>query len=75
MSLHSVKLSERSPLCRISLLDSLFKDKYDAMVIAIQRDNDWILSPSASTIFYSDDVIWFVSTIEAAKMIKIKEEL
>ena len=75
MSLHSVTLSEKSPLCRISLLDSLFKDKYDAMVIAIQRGNDYILSPSASTIFYSDDVIWFVSTIEAAKMIKLKEEV
>ena len=75
MSLHSVKLSEKSPLCRVSLLESLFKDKYDAMVIAIQRGDDFILSPSATTIFYSDDVIWFVSTIEAAKMIKLKEEI
>ena len=75
MSLHSVTLSDKSPICQVSLLNSLFKDKYDAMVIAIQRGNDFILSPSASTIFHSDDVIWFVSTIEAAKMIKLKEEI
>ena len=75
MSLHSVKLSDKSPICQVSLLNSLFKDKYDAMVIAIQRDNDFILSPSASTVFHSDDIIWFVSTVEAAKMIKLKEEI
>lgn len=75
MSLHSVTLSDKSPICQVSLLNSLFKDKYDAMVIAIQRGNDFILSPSAATVFHSDDVIWFVSTIEAAKMIKLKEEV
>lgn len=75
MSLHSVKISEKSPICHVSLLNSMFKDKYDAMVIAIQRGNDFLLSPSASTVFSCDDIIWFVSSSEAAKMIKNKEEV
>lgn len=75
MSLHSVKLSEKSPLCHVSLLNSMFKDKYDAMVIAIQRGNDFIMSPSASTVFNNEDIIWFVSSKEAAAMIKQKEEI
>ncbi len=75
MSLHSVKISENSPICRVSLLNSMFKDKYDAMVIAIQRGNDFILSPSALTIFNCNDIVWFVSSAEAAKMIIQKEEI
>lgn len=75
MSLHSVKISAKSPICHVSLLNSMFKDKYDAMVIAIQRGGEFILSPSASTVFNCDDIIWFVSSVDAAKMIKQKEEI
>lgn len=74
MSLHSVKISENSPICHVSLLNSMFKDRYDAMVIAIQRGSDFLLSPSASTVFNCNDIIWFVSSLEAAKLIKDKEE-
>ena len=75
MSLHSVKLSEKSPICHVSLLNSMFKDKYDAMVIAIQRGNEFILSPSAATVFNSGDIVWFVSSKDSAAMIKQKEEI
>ena len=75
MSLHSVKISEKSPICHVSLLNSMFKDKYDAMVIAIQRDEEFILSPAASTVFSCNDIIWYVSSKEAANMIKQKEEI
>ena len=75
MSLHSVRISENSPICRVSLLNSMFKDKYDAMVIAIQRGNEYILSPSAATVFNNNDIVWFVSSKEAAVMIKQKEEI
>ena len=75
MSLHSVKISERSPICRVSLLNSMFKDKYDAMVIAIQRGDDFILSPPAATVFKNNDVVWFVSSNEAAKLIIRIEEI
>lgn len=75
MSLHSVKISEKSPICHVSLLNSMFKDKYDAMVIAIQREDGYILSPSAATVFRCNDIVWFVSSEEAAKMIIKKEEI
>lgn len=75
MSLHSVKISEKSPICHVSLLNSMFKDKYDAMVIAIQRGNEFVLSPSAATVFNNEDIVWFVSSHESATMIKQKEEI
>jgi len=75
MSLHLVKISEKSPICHVSLLNSMFKDRYDAMVIAIQRGDKFVLSPSASTVFNNGDIVWFVSSKEAAAMIKQKEEI
>ena len=75
MNLYSVKLSEKSPICHVSLLNSMFKDKYDAMVIAIQRGDEFILSPSAATVFNNQDIVWFVSSKESATMIKQKEEI
>ncbi|MBO7460028.1 MAG: cation:proton antiporter [Bacteroidales bacterium] len=75
MSLHSFTITEKSPICHVSLLNSMFKDKYDAMVIAIQRGDEYILSPSAATVFSCNDIIWFVSSNEAAKMIIQKEEI
>lgn len=75
MNLHSVTISEKSPLCHVSLLNSMFKDKYNAMVIAIQRGNEFILSPSAATVFNNNDIVWFVSSNDSAEIIKQKEEI
>lgn len=70
MSLHYVKIHENSPLCHVSLMNSMFKDKYNAMVISIYRENEFILSPSASTVFSNGDIVWFVSTNESSDMLK-----
>ena len=37
------------------------------MVIAVERDDDFILNPPASIIFQKDDTVWFVSTENNAK--------
>lgn len=73
MQLHSIRVAVTNSICGVSLRNSKFKDRYDAMVIAIQRGEDFILSPSASTVFQSDDIIWFVSTYEANIEIKKHE--
>lgn len=65
MQLHSIKVSNTNSICHVSLRNSMFKEKYNAMIIAIQREEEFILSPSASTIFAPDDIIWFVSSDEA----------
>ena len=75
MNLNMVKITENSPLCHVSLLNSMFKDKYNAMVIAIQRGETFILSPSASTVFSNNDIVWFVSSHDSATLIKQKEEV
>lgn len=75
MNLYSFKVSKTNSICKVSLKNSMFKDKYNAMIIAIQRDKDFILSPSASTVFESDDIIWFVSTEETYTELKQHEHI
>ncbi len=75
MQLHSIRVAETNSICGVSLRNSKFKDKYNAMVIAIQRDEDFILNPSASFVFQNNDIIWFVSADEAYAELKQHEHV
>lgn len=75
MRLHSIRVAATNSICGVTLRDSKFKDKYNAMVIAIQRDEDFILSPSASFVFQDGDIIWFVSSDEAYTELKQHEHV
>lgn len=75
MSLHSIHVAATNNICGVSLRNSKFKDKYNAMVIAIQRDEDFILNPSASFVFQNGDIIWFVSSDEAYAELKQHEHV
>jgi len=75
MNLYSIRVSATNSICGISLKDTKFKDKYNAMIIAIQRGDDFIISPSASIIFNNNDIIWFVSSDEAYTEIKQHEHI
>lgn len=69
VNLHKTSISMRHPLNNVSLRHSNFKEKYNAMVIAIERDDDFNLNPSADTTFRNGDVIWFVCNDDSAKTI------
>ena len=75
MRLHSIRVAATNSICGITLRNSKFKDKYNAMVIAIQRGEDFILNPSASFVFQNDDIIWFVSSDEAYAELKQHEHV
>lgn len=75
MSLHSIHVAATNNICGVSLRNSKFKDKYNAMVIAIQRDEEFILNPSASFVFQNGDIIWFVSADEAYAELKQHEHV
>lgn len=75
MNLYSIRVSATNSICGISLKDTKFKDKYNAMIIAIQRGDEFILSPSSSVVFNDNDIIWFVSSDEAYTEIKQHEHI
>ena len=67
VDLYKVEVEHDSPLINVALMDSGFADKYDAMVIAIERDGHFILNPSARITFQPGDLVWFVAQKEKAE--------
>ncbi len=67
VDLYKVEVEPDSPLIGVALKDSGFADKYDAMVIAIERDGQFILNPSARITFQAADLLWFVAQKDKAE--------
>jgi CPA2 family monovalent cation:H+ antiporter-2 len=66
---YRLEVSADSPLVGISILNSGFMTKYNAMVIGIERAGSYMINPMADFRFQMGDVVWFVSP----KELKIKE--
>ena len=69
VDLYKVKVRPDSPYVGVTLMDSGLTDQYDAMVIAIERDGQFILNPSARITFQPDDLVWFVAQKEKAAVL------
>lgn len=55
----SVRLSDVSPLIGKTIVTSQFRDAYESLLVAVQRDEDYI-QPDASLVFQPGDVLWVV---------------
>lgn len=62
VDLHKMVVTKQTPFCHVSLRESGFSKRYKAMVIAVERDNDFMLNPSANIVFEENDVVWFVGS-------------
>ena len=69
VDLYKVEVEPNSPFIGIALMDSGLADKYEAMVIAIERDGQFILNPSARITFQPADLVWFVAQKERAEVL------
>jgi len=67
VDLYKVEVEPDSPIIDVALMDSGLADKYDAMVIAIERDGHFILNPSARITFKPADLVWFVAQKDKAE--------
>ncbi len=67
VDLYKVEVEPDSPFVGVALMDSGLADKYDAMVIAIERDRHFILNPSAKITFQPADLVWFVAQKDKAE--------
>ena len=73
VDLYKVEVEPDSPIIGVSLMDSGLSDKYNAMVIAIEREGHFILNPSARITFQPADLVWFVAQKEKAEfLMKVK---
>lgn len=62
MEIHYSVVSEGSNYLGVSLHDTDLRNRYNALVIAVERDDDFILNPAPSVVFQKDDTVWFVAT-------------
>lgn len=69
VNLYKVEVEPNSPFIGVALMDSGLADKYEAMVIAIERDGHFILNPSARITFQAADLVWFVAEKERAEVL------
>jgi len=69
VDMYKVEVKPDSPFVDVALMDSGLADRYNAMVIAIERDGQFILNPSARITFQPSDQVWFVAEKSKAKIL------
>ncbi|MDE6394662.1 MAG: TrkA C-terminal domain-containing protein, partial [Duncaniella sp.] len=60
--LTSVRLTEDSPIVGKTVVTSRIREDYEALLVAIQRDNIYH-QPEPSIEFAPDDVLWLVGDV------------
>ncbi len=70
MKLTSIHLSENSPLIGQTSASAQIRDRYKALLVAIQHSDGSFDHPTGSTVFYADDVLWMVGDPKILKNLK-----
>lgn len=70
MKLTSIHLSETSPLIGQTSASAQIRDRYKALIVAIQHSDGSFDHPTGSTVFYADDVLWMVGDPKILKNLK-----
>ena len=69
VDLYKVEVQPDSSFVGVALMDSGLADQYEAMIIAIERDGQFILNPSARITFQPSDIVWFVAQKSKAEVL------
>lgn len=69
MEIHYSVVSEGSNYLGVSLHDTDLRNRYNALVIAVERNDEFILNPPPSVVFQKDDTVWFVATEAKAEQL------
>ena len=69
VDLYKVQVRPNSPYVGVALMDSGLAENFEAMIIAIERDGQFILNPSARIAFQPADLVWFVAQKERAEVL------
>ena len=79
VNIYKSVVQKESRYLGMSLQESNIRDRYNAMVIALERDDEFILTPPASITFMEGDTVWFVvsesnfKTMELESAVPVKE--
>ena len=67
VNIFRIEVDKGNRLLGKSLRESNFRHGYNAMVIAVERNGEFLLNPQPDTVFLEGDTIWFVASEEKAK--------
>ena len=79
VNIYKSVVQKESRYLGLSLQESNIRDRYNAMVIAFERDGQFILTPPATITFKEGDTVWFVvsesnfKTMELEAAVPMKE--
>ena len=62
VDIHCAMLEETSRYVGMSLHDSDLRNLFNTLVIAVEREEEFILNPSSSLVFQKGDAVWFVAS-------------
>ena len=67
VEIHCATVDGASKYKGVSLRETDLLNKFNTLIIAVERDDEFILNPASSIVFQEGDVVWFVSTEAKAK--------
>ncbi len=67
VNIYYADIDENNLYCGVSLHDSDLRNRFNVFVIAVERDDKFILNPNSSLVFELGDKVWFVSSETHAK--------
>lgn len=70
MKFTNIQLSENSPLIGKTSASAQIRDKYKALLVAIQHPDGSYDHPTGNTVFRSDDVLWLVGNRKLIESLK-----
>ena len=73
VNIYRYVIIQDGPLYGKDLVQADLRSRFNGMVIAIERDGEYLLNPKAATVFQENDVVWFVSPDEITLNRFVKE--
>ena len=70
VNIYYADIDENNLYRGVSLHDSDLRNRFNVFVIAVERDDNFILNPNSSLVFELGDKVWFVSSETHAKEVQ-----
>lgn len=69
VDIHCATVEGTSKYVGVSLREADLLNLFNTLVIALERDDQFILNPSASVVFQEGDIVWFVASEEHTRQL------
>lgn len=61
LNIYRLEVKPNSHIVGQAIMNARFRTNHHGLIIAVERDQKYMLNPPATTVFHPNDVVWFVS--------------